>query len=755
MKKSRFLTLLCCLLSVLSCPRPLSAATPWTRNISAPFTPKQGLAGRHICVWASHGRYFDTQASPASSADTLCTGQWRWQRPYLFCTTEDLLTPSFVYPFLIPMLENAGAVVWTPRERDPQTHMTYLPEPTAQTPHHYEYRAQVDTVGSYAVYATYPDLPDAVPDAVYTIHHGGERTRIAVNQRMGANTWVYLGTYLFNPAIPGDGLVRLSKTTLHRGRIAAGALRIGGGMGHISRSALPIATDSVTPDTLAPHGTQSGRVSGLPHYLESSRYWAQWAGLPDSLYNTTASTDDYRDDLRTRANFLNHLLHVGHVPFNLSLAVHSDAGYRTDSIPYGSLAICTTIGDDGTTLFPDSTSRTASRQLTHQLITTLTHDLADLFWQQRGERDANYAETRMPQVPSAIIETLSHQNFLDMRYAHDPIFKFRLARALYKAILRSTPLASPVIQPLPVRSFAANLAKGEALLSWRFTPDTLEPTALPTHYIIYTRLDDGDFDNGQLTTDTLFRQPIAPGHRYTFRVVAANSGGLSFPSEQLTVYQAPRPAHHALLVSAFTRLSGPAYISTPDSLGFLLDQDPGVPYGTTFEYCGPQLDFSPSTAGKEGPGALGYSSNQWEGRPLTGNTFDIVPRRAALLVQADSLTSFSSACADALRPMQNDAPTHDGESSTQTKESTFIYYLAGQQRRAAHNMADFPVWPVVVRPYIEEQLCHGATLHVEGAYVAPSLLSPEEREWWNSISYKYKNIKLSQFPSHVYNNNRE
>ena len=39
----------------------------------------------------------------------------------MFCTTEDLLSQSIVFPYLIPMLENAGAVVYTPRERDAQT----------------------------------------------------------------------------------------------------------------------------------------------------------------------------------------------------------------------------------------------------------------------------------------------------------------------------------------------------------------------------------------------------------------------------------------------------------------------------------------------------------------------------------------------------------------------------------------------------------------------------------------------------------
>ena len=708
--------------------------TPWTRNLSAPFTPSQGLAGRHICVWASHGRYFNVNGHPTTPRDSLRIGAWQWQRPNLFCTTEDLLTPSFVYPFLIPMLENAGAVVWTPRERDMQTHMTIVPQPTRQTARHYEWQATVDTLGAYAVYVRYPALPDAVPDATYTIHHGGERTRIAVNQRMGADTWVYLGTYHFNPAIPRDGLIRLSTATNYRGRLAVGSVRLGGGMGHIVRQA-PQKKGTTPADAV---------TSGLPHYLEAARYWTEWAGLPDSLCNTEHGLGDYNDDLRSRSNMLNLLMEQRGVPFELSLGVHTDAGYRTDSI-YGSLAIYTS---------PNSIPRRAAQGdsilycdggvpggelLCRHLYDGIVRDLADLDWQHRGLRDGNYSETRAPHVPAAIIEMLSHQNFLDMRYAHDPIFKFRLARAIYKAILHySQQDHCPTIQPLPVHSFSAILHGDEAHLSWKATPDTLEPTALPTHYIIYTRLDDGDFDNGQLTDDTHFHQPVTPGHRYTFRIVAANDGGLSFPSEQLTVYKAPNEptAQNALLVSAFTRLSGPAFISTPDSLGFLLNEDPGVPYGTTLEYCGPQLDFSPLKAGKEGPGALGYSSSEWEGRPLTGNTFDIVPRRAALLVQADSLTSFSSACADALpwaAPADPPSPIHT------------IYYLAGQQRRAPHNMADFPVWPHNVRPYIVQSLEAGCPLIVEGTYTSPEHLSPEEREWWKILTekkdkYHIKNI---------------
>ena len=84
---------------------------PWTKNISRPYEVKEGLEGRHIALWQSHGKYYINKK-----------GEWGWQRPRLFGTTEDLFTQSFVVPYLIPMLENAGAGVFTPRVRDWQLH---------------------------------------------------------------------------------------------------------------------------------------------------------------------------------------------------------------------------------------------------------------------------------------------------------------------------------------------------------------------------------------------------------------------------------------------------------------------------------------------------------------------------------------------------------------------------------------------------------------------------------------------------------
>ena len=82
---------------------------PLVSNISCPYRLEKGLENRHIALWQSHGYYYDQK-----------TARWIWQRARVFQIVEDLYTQSYVLPFLVPMLENAGANVLIPRERDTQ-----------------------------------------------------------------------------------------------------------------------------------------------------------------------------------------------------------------------------------------------------------------------------------------------------------------------------------------------------------------------------------------------------------------------------------------------------------------------------------------------------------------------------------------------------------------------------------------------------------------------------------------------------------
>ena len=83
---------------------------PLVTKVSSPYTPTNGLQNRHIALWQSHGFYYE-----------LKLDRWEWQRARCLQTVEDLYTQSFVLPYLVPMLENAGANVLIPRERDCQT----------------------------------------------------------------------------------------------------------------------------------------------------------------------------------------------------------------------------------------------------------------------------------------------------------------------------------------------------------------------------------------------------------------------------------------------------------------------------------------------------------------------------------------------------------------------------------------------------------------------------------------------------------
>ena len=83
--------------------------TPFVRDLDADAAPR-GLQNRNIALWQSHGWYFEPKLN-----------RWEWQRARIFQTVEDLYTQSYVMPYLMPMLRNAGAYVMSPRERDVNT----------------------------------------------------------------------------------------------------------------------------------------------------------------------------------------------------------------------------------------------------------------------------------------------------------------------------------------------------------------------------------------------------------------------------------------------------------------------------------------------------------------------------------------------------------------------------------------------------------------------------------------------------------
>ena len=323
----------------------------------------------------------------------------------LFCTTEDLFTQSFVIPYIIPMLENAGAIVYTPRERDWQRNEVIVDNDThpqgciyqeiksrkgkwktAPTPAFAQKRLiyrdgqnpfeegtarfastekkpekafaqwipHIPETGKYAVYVTYQTLPGSVSDAKYLVFHKGGVTEFLVNQQIGGGTWVYLGTFEFDKGTNDYGMVVLSNESRQKGVVCADAVRFGGGMGNILRG---------------------GKTSGLPRYLEGARYAAQWSGFPYSVYSPSESKNDYTDDINARSRIINYLSGnsvynpkekgLG-VPFEMTLGVHSDAGFSKEDDLIGTLGIYTTDYNNGE--LNAGISRYASRDLADMVL---------------------------------------------------------------------------------------------------------------------------------------------------------------------------------------------------------------------------------------------------------------------------------------------------------------------------------------------------------------------------------------------------
>ena len=643
--------------------RELYKGNPWVTPMSLPYSINKGLQGRHLAVCQSHGKYFNFNKQ-----------EWIWQRPRLFCTTEDMFTQTFVVPYLIPMLQNAGAVVFTPRERDWQKQEIIIDNDYILDGSRYEeriskYHWQYGGIGfghnregyengenpfrmgtfqvteatsdkrltsdvlwmpevlvedDYAVYVSYQTLPNSIPDASYTVKHGGVETTFRVNQQMGGGTWVYLGTFHFTKGKSEDNCIKLTNLSNYKGVVTADAVRLGGGMGNIVRGddsmSLPVGSD-------------------LPRCLEAARYSAQWYGMPDSVYSPRGN-DDGKDDVNTRPFTVNYLTKGSNylkgdsglcVPIELYMAVHSDAGFRTDNTLVGTLGIYTTGFYEGKT--DAGLSRLVSRDLVDQVMTQISTDLnRELgFWNRRDIYDRNYGESRDPQVPAILIEMLSHQNWQDMRYGHDPYFKFLMSRAIYKGTLRFLYTIHGekdcIIQPLPVAGLSAEANSENSMITVRWIPrhDAGEPTAKPDGYIIYIKKAGGDFDNGHYVSagDCIYQMQAEAGTLYSFRVAAVNEGGASLLSDEVCAAVSATPnAPGILLVDAFQRLASPLPFDRDSIGGFDFDQDPGVIDVKTPGYCGRQLSFNKSGYGKEIGDGMGVSSDEWEGMFLAGNTHD-------------------------------------------------------------------------------------------------------------------------------------
>ena len=767
----------------------LPATVQWVTNTSRPYTAKQGLDGKHIALWGSHGQYFHQP-----------TESWRWQRAKVWSTVEDLYTTSYTMPFLVPMLENAGAVVVQPRERDTQTHEevvddrdavqsgatlfnvvqegsgwgrdedgvlmegenpftlgSYATETTGnKTKGEMRYTPSLPE-GEYAVYVSYKTLPNSTSKAQYTVVHKGQKTTFTVNQKMGGGTWVYLGTFAFD-GDKANNYVSIAAAANGKDVVTTDAVKFGGGMGSVARYKQPDSFENVKSSNTLPdeqiivdsvqyleelaQNQANAVTSGLPRYIEAARYWMQYSGIPDSIYNYTDSKNDYVDDYAARGIWVNYLAggsaanphQAGlNVPLHASLAFHTDAGVRKDMV--GTLLIYKDHDDEQCKTYPTGKSRILNRDLADYMQTQIVEDMRALYapeWTRRQLDNSSYAEVRHPKVPAVLLELLSHQNMTDMQYGLDPRVRFTISRAMYKSFLKFIHEqygTDYVVQPLPVHGMAMSRLGEEIRVSWQSTLDVLEPTAKPSYYIVYTRTNDGDWNNGVRVTKNEYTFTAEAGTRYDIRVAAGNAGGLSFKSELLSAYIAPEDKGNVLIVNGFTRVSGPEWWS--DSIyGGIRPNSHAVPYGKGVNYIGEVYDFdSRNEWVTDDNCGWGMCYSDHMDHPTVGNTFDYSAMHGKIL--AEMGYSYVTTSVDALDSIAG----YDAVDVILGKQKTTIM---GKD-------TSFHCMPMNLQHALTHYLQHGGRLLLAGAYIASDMTSEEDKAFIkNQLHYEFRTTNASK-----------
>ena len=651
---------------------------------------KHGLDGNIVAMWPSHGWYFEPLLN-----------RWEWQRARLMQTVEDMYTHSYVLPFLIPMLENAGAYVWNARERDIHNYGAVVDNDGGEAQQGYSehngkqkwqdgkeagfafqravykdfenpftegtYRmvkaekdkkklstatwdVEMPVAGEYAVCISYKSLPNSARDVTYTVNSLSGTRQFRVDQTMAGGVWVYLGTFPLAEGL-NKAVVEVSNLSENKDAvITADAIKVGGGKGNIVRRvALPteenrlIAAEQENEKYLGKEGVEYSYIGSGNHpwFHLGSRYYLQWAGFPDSVYSTSHGINDYTDDYRSRGEWVNYLAGGSDVlpdrgglkvPVDISFCLHTDAGSTPDDEIVGTLLIyCTNSGGKKFGKYANGTPRELSRRYCNLLSTEIVKDIRAKWepnWTRRGMWDKSYYEARVPEVPAVLMELLSHQNFADMKYGLDPMFRFDVSRAIYKGMLKfiaQRDHRSYVVQPLPVNSFAISKTDSHHyLLTWEPTHDTQSENADPTSYIVCERVGlDGGFKEIATVRGPQYSVRINDHELHSYRIIAMNDGGRSFPSETLSLGEAGGSQGDVLVVNGFTRVSGPDWFDGPDRAGFDDNKDHGVPYIQQINYLGSQYEFRRAIewTDDDAPG-FGSSRSDHETMNVAGNTFD-------------------------------------------------------------------------------------------------------------------------------------
>ncbi len=532
--------------------------------------PQGALSGKTVYISAGHGWQY--------------TSGWRTQRPpYPDATTgyygpiiEDHNNAEVVNQYLLRYLWNAGADVWTARERDLHSFESIVDNADAlvsgawQTtgggyPPDYRWTTTTlsaaaavtwtsDSVaadGEYALYVWTVPGPDHAPDAHYTVYHAGGSTELTIDQRRHGQTWRYVGSF---PVRAGEGLIVVldNRSTTPGAVVTADAVRLGGGW--------------FDNTDLWPIGAVKTEVTYAPNkpWFEAAAYYSvQRLGIdPDAFesFNDViarplwarwehADTGDDAVFISWHTNGYNG---------------HNETIWGTVSYIHSYQAV------DG------------SAALRHAVHSELINDARagwDSTWRDLGEGSGDFGELRelwddepANAIPGVLLEVAYHDHVGNTNALKDPRFAMLSARAVYQGIVKyyenRDGLDLTLLPEPPTHLTARNSGLGQVTVSWRPSPvDAVGLVGDPaTSYRLYTSPDGLGWDNGAPVTGASYTLTGLQANQLIFvRVTAVNAGGESFPTPVLAARASPEGVGRVLLVDGFDRI---------DRHGLIIENDP-------------------------------------------------------------------------------------------------------------------------------------------------------------------------------------
>ncbi|MFT7537125.1 MAG: N-acetylmuramoyl-L-alanine amidase [Hyphomicrobiaceae bacterium] len=486
------------------------------------------LQGKRIAVSPGHGYYWHSSLG------------WTTQRGVIDGLVEDIHTAEISNRYLIPLLQNMGADIVMCREHG-ERDVDAIIDNDVGAPAYSEtggwstsassgyqnsgyrfattnsstesatahWQIPITKDGLYPVFAWFRASGNRTPEANYRVHHSGGTETVVVDQTRDNLTWAHLGNFWFAAATGAH--IELSNFSPSPGVVIADAMRLGGGVGSIQRG---------------------GATSNQARWRECARYWTQFAGAPSSIYNSVSTGQDNSDDVTARPRFAEWR---GADAF---LSVHTNAG-----------------GGAGTSTFTYSGGATAgSTSLSNAVHTQIISDLRsqwDPSWTDRGQLQANFGELRLlSSMPGILVELAFHDTpgSSDMQSLHDPKWRYLVARAYARGVLRYfSPLASFPPEAPPALRIEQDGARG-LRIAW-------DPASGATHYTIEQSQDGKGFlEVADVAANSWSTGPL-PHHAWaSYRVRAWNASGRSFPTEVLTAGTDHLATAQVLLVQGFDRL---------------------------------------------------------------------------------------------------------------------------------------------------------------------------------------------------------